>query len=409
MTQASVIVVSRGRPKLLALCLTGIGQLCHRDFEIVVVADEAGVRAVTAMGWAARVKLRRFDPANISAARNAGLGLAAGEIVAFIDDDAVPEPGWLDHLARPFADPAVDATGGYVIGRNGISLQWGARAVNRLGESVALEAPGDAPFVPAPPPGFVARTEGTNCAFRRAVLARLGGFDPAFRYYLDETDVNLRLAAVGGRTVIVPRALVHHGYAESAQRSADRAPRDLAEIGASTAVFLRKHAPREAHDAALARLAVEKERALIRHMVAGGLEPRDVARLRAGLDAGVAAGMAREIRPPAPIPPPSSPFLPFRRDPATRGAVHFAGRPWQRRRLRALASEAVAQGQIVTVFRFGPTALPHRVRFHPGGWWEQTGGIFGRSERDKPPARFAGFRARVAKEWARVSFARHCR
>jgi len=408
MIPVSVIVVSHGRPGLLRRCLTGIGQLCHRNFEVVVIADTPGTRSVEEMGWKARVKLRRFDAANISAARNAGLAQAAGELVAFIDDDAVPEPGWLDHLTQPFHDPNVSATGGYVIGRNGISLQWRARAVNQLGETLALETPSDAPFEPSPPPGFVPKTEGTNCAFRRDVLARLGGFDPAFRYYLDETDVNLRLAAAGGRTVIVPRALVHHGSAGSATRADDRSPRDLTEIGASTAVFLRKHAPREEHARALAGLAAEQRCRLIRHMISGGLEPRDVGRLLDGLAAGVQAGRARRIVSLDPIPRAAPPFMRFPPRPVGE-PVHVAGRSWQRRQLRARAAEAVAEGRNVTVFRLSPTALRHRMSFHPGGWWEQTGGVFGRSVRDEPVFRHANFRARVAREWDRVLSARQCR
>ena len=404
-----MIVVSRGRPDPLRLCLTAIGQLCHPGFEIVVVADATGRRAVAAMGWETKIKLVGFDVANISAARNAGLAEAAGEIVAFIDDDAVPEPSWLDHLTRPFADAGIAATGGYVIGRNGISFQWKARAVNRLGEAAALQTADDDPFEPSPPPGYVAKTEGTNCAFRRDVLARLGGFDPGFRYYLDETDVNLRLAAAGGRSVIVPGALVHHGYARSARRAADRAPRDLTEIGASTALFLRKHAPEAEHRAALSHLSAAQRRALIGHMVAGGLEPRDIARLLAGLEAGVRAGMKRPLAGLEAIPSPTTPFRSFHRDLRGAGATQIAGRPWQRRRLRAEAAKAVARGEIVTVFRFSPTALPHHVRFHPGGWWEQVGGLFGPARRDEPVFRVAGFRARVDKERARVSLARQCR
>jgi len=404
-----VIVVSRDRPGLLKRCLTGLGQLCHRNFELVVVADAAGVAAVREMRWDTRVKLLQFDEANISAARNAGLAAAAGEIVAFIDDDAVPEPTWLDRLARPFDDPSIAATGGYVIGRNGISFQWTARAVNRLGETVAVELPGEAPFEPVPPPGFVPKTEGTNCAFRRDVLAGLGGFDPAFRYYLDETDVNLRLAAAGGRTVIVPGALVHHGSAGSATRANDRSPRDLTEIGASTAVFLRKHAPREEHERALADLAAIQRRRLVSYMVAGGLEPGDVGRLLSGLDAGVRVGLRREIAALCAIRPTDTPFLGFQTE--RRGApVHIAGRAWQRSRLRARAEEEVtAQGRNVTVFCFSPTLLRHRVRFQPGGWWEQTGGLFGPSLRNQPPFRLVTFRTRVASEWARVFPVRQCR
>ena len=77
-----------------------------------------------------QVKSVPFDTSNISAARNAGIAMAAGNVIAIIDDDAVPEPSWLTHLTAPFADPAVAASGGYVIGRNGISFQWKGRTVD---------------------------------------------------------------------------------------------------------------------------------------------------------------------------------------------------------------------------------------------------------------------------------------
>jgi len=59
-------------------------------------------------------------------------------------------------------------------------------------------------------------------AVRRSVLADLGGFDPRFRFYLDETDLNLRLAARGLYTALVPLAQVHHGFHASARRRKDR-------------------------------------------------------------------------------------------------------------------------------------------------------------------------------------------
>jgi O-antigen biosynthesis protein len=405
----SVVIVSRGRPELLARCLTGVGQLCHPAFEVVVVADPAGAAAVAAKGWEPRLKLLPFDAANISSARNTGIAAASGEIVAFIDDDAVPEPTWLDHLTAPFADPGVAATGGFVLGRNGISLQWAARGVDARGRKITLAHSGEAPFEPVLPAGFATKTEGTNFAARRTILAALGGFDPAFRFYLDETDVNMRLAARGLRTVLVPRALVHHGFAASVRRAGDRAPTDLTEIGASSAVFLRKHSPGADMADELARITADQRRALLRYMVDGGLEPRDIALRLAELEAGFAEGLARSLAPLPELSPPQAPFLDFSHPSSTRQSRHFAGRPWNRRTLLNEAGAAVARGEIVTVFRFSPTALPHRVRFHEGGWWEQRGGLFGRADRTEPVFRLQSFRDRVAQEWARVTRVRQCR
>lgn len=409
MTPVSVIVVSRGRPGLLPRCLTGLSQLCHPSFEIVVVADPGGVAAVRALGWEGRVKLVAFDEANISAARNAGLRQAAGELIAFLDDDAVPEPTWLGHLVAPLHDSEIAATGGYVIGRNGISFQWRARAVDASGFAQPIAAPGEAPFEPDLPPGLVTKTEGTNCAFRRSALATIGGFDPAFHYFLDETDVNLRLAQAGGRTILVPLARVHHGYAASARRAGDRAPADLTQVGASTAVFLRKHAPADAVDRARAQLLADQRRGLVGHMVEGGLEPRDIARLLAGLEAGFAAGLSRRLGPCPPLGSADAPFLAFTRSPASGVSRYFAGRPWNRTALRRQAAKAVAAGDVVTLLRFSHTSLPHRVTFHRGGWWEQRGGLFGKAERNEPFFRMTTFRARARREWMRVAELRQCR
>lgn len=412
----SLIVVSRHRAAALARCLAAVAQLDHPCFEVVVVADPAGLARVQAAGLGPAVKAVEFDEANISAARNAGLAVAAGAVAAFLDDDAVPEPSWLSRLAAPFADPRVAAAGGFVRGRDGLTFQWRARWVDRSGETAPLEVPADRPSLWRAAPGLGVKTEGTNMAVRTDLLTALGGFDPAFRFYLDETDLNLRLAALGAVTAIVPGAEVHHGFLESARRRADRVPRSLHEIGASTAVFLRRHAPLSEHAAALDRLRAEQRRRLVAHMVAGRIEPRDVRRLMADLEAGIAEGGARALGPmplPAPLaeglepgaPPDPAPFLRFPGSGPRPGRL-IAGWAWQARALRREAAAAAAEGAIVTVLRLSPTARRHRVRFDPAGFWEQTGGLLGRAGRDVPAPRALGFAARLRAEAARIAAVR---
>ncbi|MEP1942678.1 MAG: glycosyltransferase family 2 protein, partial [Sulfitobacter sp.] len=235
----SVIIVSRGRPHALRRCLLGVAQLQHSAFEVVVVACPEGIAVTEQIDVLPDIKCIAFDEANISAARNLGLTHAAGEIVAFIDDDAVPEPLWLHHLVAPASRDQVAAMGGFVRGRNGISFQNKARILDAQGTPQNVEIAPLQATVLAPPKGRAIKTEGTNMAFKRHVLMEIGGFDPAFRFYLDETDVNMRLARAGYHTALVPLAQVHHGFAASATRRNDRVPRDLYEIGASWGVFQR--------------------------------------------------------------------------------------------------------------------------------------------------------------------------
>lgn len=84
------------------------------ETEIVVCVDHNAQlhdRATTELEPVARVVPNDREP-GLSGARNAGLEAARGDVVVFLDDDAVPEPGWLAALAAPFRDPSIKAVGG---------------------------------------------------------------------------------------------------------------------------------------------------------------------------------------------------------------------------------------------------------------------------------------------------------
>lgn len=400
----SVVIVSRDRPESLVWCLGAIDGLHHDAFEVIVVSCPAGAAALRAAGFAGRVKLVAFDEANISAARNLGIAQAAGEVVAFIDDDAAAEPMWLARLVAPFATPNVAAAGGFVRGRNGISFQWKARSVDGCARTAPLDI-ADAPWdCPDPGPGRAVKTEGTNMAVRRDILDAMGGFDPGFRFYLDETDLNIRLAERGLVTAIAPRAEVHHAYAASSRRRANRAVTDLSDIGASAMYFLRKHCAADERAARLSQLLREQQMRVFDQLRAGLLRKAEVGPLIEGLKRGVAEGQTRMPPDPAPLGPPKSGFLHF--EPARRGGAILAGHFWQARRLRAEARRCAADGQNVSLFLFTPSPRYHKVRFTDGCYWEQFGGICGRSDRNAPLFQATGLRGRLKREIARVAEAR---
>ncbi len=397
----SVVVVSRDRPAALKRALSGILQLSYPLFEVIVVADEAGLAVVADNPQAAQIKTVLMAQANISVARNLGLAQAAGEVVAFIDDDAVPETGWLQHLVAPFVDPDVAAAGGFVRGRNGISWQWQAQSVDNTAHTQALVLDGNQPVVLTPDGLRAIKTEGTNMAFRRDVLAEMGGFDPAFQYYLDETDLNLRLAEDGHKTALVPLAEVHHGFARNRQRTQARVPRDLTQIGASKAVFLRKHCPQEQRPSVWRRFCGDQRQRLVRHMVLGNLMPGDVRRLMKGLQSGYEEGLERAIgQTPAIARAPEG----MRLMPPHGGAqVLIRGRFWRRRKILAQAAQAIADGKRPSVFIFSRTGMFQSMRFDTSGYWVQIGGLFGRSDRQEALFKIRGFKARLRQEVARIA------
>ncbi|MGB7319386.1 MAG: glycosyltransferase [Planktotalea sp.] len=398
----SVIVVSRGRAADLPLCLTGISQLDYPCFELVLVADRDGMDAARALPFYDDLKCVAFNEANISTARNLGIAHAAGDIVAFIDDDAVPEPSWLTYLTAGFNEADVAAVGGFVIGRNGISFQWKARSVDCTGVAIPLEVDETKITALAPQDGYAIKTEGTNMALRRDVIAGMGGFDAAFRFYLDETDVNYRLTKAGHRTAISPLAQVHHGYKASATRRGDRVPTDLFEIGASTTVYLRKHAPEALRNNALRDARFEQRKRALRHMESGAIEPNDVSRLLNSFDKGADDGQRRALAPQEPIPPALAGFKAF---PRLFTGPHqvFSGGLRQKGQLASQAEQAVLAGQRASVFVFSPTARPHKMRFTHKGFWLQSGGVFGRSTRTGARFRVMTLRRRLTLELRRLA------
>jgi GT2 family glycosyltransferase len=388
-------VVSAGRPDALRRCLLGLHQQALPGLEVVVVADAEGQAAVRSLPVRGALKLLPQHRPNISAARNAGIKAAAGEIVAFIDDDAVPEPTWHAAVLDAFADPDLAAMTGPVLGRNGISLQWGPLAVNGLAQDIKIDPVGPVRD------GYHRKLQGTNMAFRRHALEQLGGFDEAFAFYLDDTDMALRLGQSGLQSAWVPGAVVHHGFEASARRTRDRVPLSLHDIGASSVVFLRKHAPSESHDPALhATTAAQSER-LLRLARTRALDARGMRRLMDSLRDGMEDGRSRNSHVPTISAAPSD-FEAFRIDAPPPPAV-LAGRWFQLARLRADAATLVAQGQPVSLFAFEPTPRKHKVRFTDGGWWEQTGGLYGPSDRDGMRFQFSSFSARLIAEKGRIS------
>lgn len=378
---------------MLRRCLTACSQLAWASFELIVVADKFGRDAV--QDWR-DVKVIACDQANISLARNLGIAAAGGDVVAFVDDDAVPEPMWLAALADAFGDAAVGAVTGPVLGRNGISLQSGAETILRTGETVPAEKD---PTRRRASGGRSPKTVGTNMAFRADLLRSVGGFDECYRYLFEDADLNVRLGQIGVVTVYAPHAVVHHARAASKRRHKDRTPRDLFDIGRSTAIFLDRHAGEDA-ESALRNARVRELARLDRALVSGMLEPRDARRLRRSFDEGVAKAREKDRSPKFHTFSEPVDFLP--RDVVSISYASFAAGVLGRKAATAKAQAARDAGAIVTLMVFSRTGLYHKIRYQDG-MWVHRGGIFGRAVRSEPILQFATRRRRFRRELDRIS------
>jgi len=244
----SVVINTLNRADLLDDAITGVMQLDYPNFELVVVNGPSTDHSEEVLArWQGRIKHLNCDAPNLSVSRNVGIEGAAGEIVAFLDDDAVPHPHWLRYLARKFADPATGGAGGFTVDNTGVRWQVRKTACDRFGNAHFPTDSFDEQVLNWPGSPLYPSLLGTNSSFRMAALREIGGFDHTFAYLLDETDVCLRLVDAGWNIVYEPSALIFHQFAASHIRSSTRKAKTLYPSVVSKTYFINHHGRAEGY------------------------------------------------------------------------------------------------------------------------------------------------------------------
>lgn len=198
----SVVIPTFDRPGPLTACLRALSQSFPPDAETVVVSDGGTVdlgRWLAPFVEPLRLRYIVTPPGGPAAARNCGLAAARGEIVAFIDDDCRPRPGWLPALTSSVSSSSPRATGGTTF--NGLASNLYAEAAQLVLDLVARherETHGRERFFPS-----------NNLAFPAETLRRMGGFDESFRT-AEDRELCRRWRKAGFALVRVPEAVVDH-------------------------------------------------------------------------------------------------------------------------------------------------------------------------------------------------------
>ncbi len=195
----SVAVCTNNGAATLRECLEGVLGLRYPRYEVIVVSDGSTDESPQIAAEFDGVRVIETPRGGLASARNTAMEAAHGEIVAYIDDDAIPDPDWLTHLARSFGSGPYAAAGGPNIPppESGRVAQCVANAPG--GPAHVLVSDRDAEHIP-----------GCNMAIRTDALRRIDGFDTQFRAAGDDVDVCWRLLDSGARIAFSPGAVVYH-------------------------------------------------------------------------------------------------------------------------------------------------------------------------------------------------------
>ncbi len=213
---ATVAICTRERPEDLVRALRAVQALRPPPAAILIVDNRPATdRTRDAAARFPGVRYVREDRPGLDAARNRALREATTPIVAFTDDDAAPEPEWLERLVRPFNDPRVWCTAGLTLPLEleTPAQEWFERysPFGRGFDRLVFDGTRHDPLA-------VSRIgAGANMAVRREVLSDLGGFDEALDAGTPsrsggDHEMFGRILAAGHRIVYDPAAVSWHRH-----------------------------------------------------------------------------------------------------------------------------------------------------------------------------------------------------
>jgi O-antigen biosynthesis protein len=224
----AVIISTTGRVDVLERCLRSVASIDRDDIDVIIVDNRPATGETLALvskmaPGDKRIRYVAEPRKGLSVARNRGLAeAAAAEYVAFTDDDAVVDPGWLRWLLAPFADKSVTATTGMVMP---LELETAAqkrfeqyagfsKGTDRCSYDLIAQRADDRLLYPYWGGMF---GSGNSMAFRRSALIMAGGFDPALGAGSpsgggEDTAAFSDAILRGGRLVYEPRSLCWHEH-----------------------------------------------------------------------------------------------------------------------------------------------------------------------------------------------------
>ncbi|THU33528.1 glycosyltransferase [Niastella caeni] len=225
--KVSVIINTLDRDEHLEKLLKALEAQTYSWFEIVVVNGPSKDRTEEILaGYQGRIKVGSCPEANLSQSRNIGIEMAAGNYVAFIDDDALPcDEHWIENFIYFIIwnrSLKIGAVGGPVKHKNTEHYEFKNGATSDYGFQIFREEELKSHTLDGK--RWVQGVPGGNNIVLKSALYEIGGFDERFIYYLDETDMCIRLAREGYVIINNPINHIKHFKAPGTRR---KSPYDI--------------------------------------------------------------------------------------------------------------------------------------------------------------------------------------
>jgi GT2 family glycosyltransferase len=222
LSSLSVVIVTHNHREAVHRALPALAAQLDDGDQLIVVDNDSSDGTSDAARELAPGAIVLDAGANLgfAAGCNRGAAMASGDLLCFLNPDAVPAPGFRAAIQRPLADDRgwaawqglVTAEGGRVVNTRGgvvhfTGIAWAGGAGEPLAADGGAGAPVGEPVLSEP--GFVS---GACLAIPRDRFEQIGGFAEEFFLYHEDVDLSLRLRLAGERLGVEPSARVEHAY-----------------------------------------------------------------------------------------------------------------------------------------------------------------------------------------------------
>jgi glycosyltransferase involved in cell wall biosynthesis len=215
-SKVSIVICTYNRADLLERALDYLQYQTSQAFEVVLIDGPSTDNTAQVIDrFRDRIKVGKNSAKNLSVSRNLGIELSSGDIIAFIDDDAIPFDDWVETILREFNQRplTVAAVGGPAYFAGQLCFQAEDIGINRLAEAnVNIDS------AEIGRNGWRRSMLGTNACFRADIIRAVGGFDEQFDYFLDESELSYRLQGLNYLVGYASQLYLRHEFAKSANR-----------------------------------------------------------------------------------------------------------------------------------------------------------------------------------------------